>query len=148
MQKTELLSEIQAMVFALQENATQNETQFLKKVKQRDDTIDLSVLVRIRQKRNIDTNIFLILVKEAEEVSMLELTSLTLNPKDRKTEEGAYSSEQKGHRLKEDEYQILQTNQYDLENIPLIGSGRYALALIAEKGDLNSLIDAYYFMVE
>lgn len=149
MKKTELLSEIQAMVFALKEDADQIDTPFLKKIKQRKNRIDLSVLVRIRQKKTIDEDIFLILVKETEEeVSTLKLTSMTLNPKNIDRKEGDYASKESGHRLKEDEYAIMQNIQFNLTNIPLRGVGLYALALVSEKGDLNSLIDAYYFTVE
>ena len=83
-----------------------------------------------------------------DEVGTLELTSLTLNPEKRGKKEGDYSSQENGQRLKEDQFFIIQNNQYNLKNIPLLGAGQYALALISEKGDLNSLLDVYYFTVE
>lgn len=146
---SEVLSDIQAMIFVLQENANHSGTPFLKNIRQEHNQINLSVLVRIRQKKILDKEIYLVLVHETEdEVGTLELTSLTLNPEKRGKKESDYSSQESGQRLKEDQFFIVQNNQYNLKNIPLLGAGQYALALVSEKGNLNSLLDVYYFTVE
>lgn len=146
---SELLSDIQAMIFVLQENANHSGTPYLRKIRQEQNQINLSVLVRIRQKKIIDKEIYLVLVHETEaEIGTLELTSLTLNPEKRGKKEGDYSSQESGQRLKEDQFFVIQNNQYNLKNIPLLGEGQYALALISEKNNLKSLIDVYYFTVE
>lgn len=150
MNKSEATSKIKAMVLGLEYGMERSKMQLLRKAKKEEDTINLSVLVRIRQKDNYDDNIFLLLIKiDDQELNTLEIASLALDPESRTNSiDGSFPTPESGMRLEEDEYFVVQNIRYNLKNIPLCGVGSYALALVAEKDDLESLIDAYYFTVE
>lgn len=150
MNKSEALSKINAMVLGLEYGMERSKMQLLRNVKQEDDTINLSVLVRIRQKDNYDDNIFLLLIKIGDqELGTLKIASLSLDPENRTNNiDGSFPTPESGKRLEEDEYGVVQNIRYNLKNIPMCGVGQYALALVSEKDDLNSLLDVYYFTVE
>lgn len=150
MNRTEAFSNIKGTVLGLEYGKKGSEMKLVQKTRIENSAINISVFIKIRQKEQYDDDIFLHLVQiDNNKRHMLFITSLSLDPEKRTNNlDGSFSTPESGIKLVEDEYKVIQYIRYNLRNIPMCGTGQYALVLVSEKGDLNSLIDAYYFTVE
>lgn len=149
MTKAEANSQIKATVLGLEYNPDRSQMKLLEKVKSKDHKIQLSAFVRILQKDSYNDEVYLTLVNFSNDsCSTLKVSPLELNPEAQQEKEDGPTLCDDGLKLKADEYPIVQDFRFNLKNVPLNEKGQYAFAIIAVEGDLDSLIDAYYFTVE
>ena len=143
-------TDIKGTVLGLEYGIKGSEMKLLQKTRIENGAINLSVFIKIRQKEQYDNDIFLHLVKiENNKRHMFFIAPLSLDPEKRTNNlDGSFPTPESGIRLEEDDYEVIQNIRYNLKNIPMRGTGQYALALVSEKGNLSSLIDVYYFTVE
>ena len=149
MRQEELKQNIKVGVFALKKDSESESMQLLKHISMNESQINISVLVRVEQKKEYDRELHLFLVHIGEkEYSTFSVRTIPLNPSKTHKKDEEEQSSPEFSKLPNEPYSIFQMCRFNLMNIPLNGKGTYAVAVSDNDKDLNGVLDAYYFNVD
>lgn len=153
--KQALRDKVKVSVFALEyDSADVFQFSILHTVKRKNDRIDFSVLLSIKQKERVDTEAVIRLIKleEGEEsTSALSFTlnSFSLSPEQRKSAlHNSVVSSGENPKFKWDPYEYNDYLKLNFRNVPVVGAGYYAVAVCVDVEDSTLVLDKQYFQVD
>lgn len=150
MKKSEALEQLKVSVLGSEVLSDKRSIKLLETAEKNENgCLDISVFIRIQQKKEIDDKLFVFLAKQdGENYKVFSLAEICLNPSEQKQEKGYEAPIENIERLKTDEYHIIQNCRFNFYEIPKTPAGTCAIVVSTKDRDLSEMLDAYYFRVE